>query len=272
MSLVMDFAGKVVAVTGGGRGVGRGVVEAFLDAGAEVEFCGRSKPESLPERDGRTAEFRAVDVRDAAQTEAWIAGTAARRGRLDVLVNNVGGSPFGRFETGSPRYFQAITEINFLSAAVATRAAFEPLRAASGSVINITSISARRPSPGTAVYGAAKAALESLTRSLAVEWAPEIRVNAVSSGLVATESAVDHYGTAEQYAQIARTIPRGRLAAPGELGDVCVMLASPLAAHITGAVIPVDGGGEWPAFLSHTPNADIVQQADRAVITGGTSS
>lgn len=272
MSLVMDFAGKVVAVTGGARGVGRGVVEAFLDAGADVEFCGRSEPTTLPERDGRAASFRPVDVRDAAQNEAWIAGVAERHGRLDVLVNNVGGSPFGRFEAGSPRYFQAITEINFLSAAVATRAAFPALRAASGSVINITSISARRPSPGTAVYGAAKAALESLTRSLAVEWAPEIRVNAVSSGLVHTESAVDHYGTPEQYAEIARTIPRGRLASPQELGNVCVMLASPLSAHITGAVVPVDGGGEWPAFLSHTPNADIVQQADRLDITGGSSS
>ena len=272
MSLVMDFTGTVVAVTGGARGVGRGVVEAFLDAGAEVEFCGRSEPTTLPERGGRTASFRPVDVRDAAQNEAWIGGIAERHGRLDVLVNNVGGSPFARFEAGSPRYFQAITEINFLSAAVATRAAFEPLRAASGSVINITSISARRPSPGTAVYGAAKAALESLTRSLAVEWAPEIRVNAVSSGLVHTESAVDHYGTPDQYAEIARTIPRGRLASPQELGNVCVMLASPLSVHVTGAVIPVDGGGEWPAFLSHTPNADIVQQADRLDITGGSSS
>ncbi|MBN6191974.1 MULTISPECIES: SDR family oxidoreductase [Microbacterium] len=272
MSLVIDFAGKVVAVTGGGRGVGRGVVDAFLDAGAEVEFCGRSEPDGVPERDGRRASFRPVDVRDAAQNEAWIRDVAERHGRLDVLVNNVGGSPFGRFEAGSPRYFQAITEINFLSAAVATRAAFEPLRAAKGSVVNITSISARRPSPGTAVYGAAKAALESLTRSLAVEWAPEIRVNAVSSGLVHTESAADHYGTPEQYAEIARTIPRGRLADPAELGAVCVVLASPLSAHLTGAVIPVDGGGEWPAFLAHTPNADIVRQADRLPDSGGTPS
>ncbi len=272
MSLILDFTGKVVAVTGGGKGVGRGVVEAFLEAGATVEFCARNEPEQLPEHDDRVAAFTAVDVRDTAQNETWIREIVARHGRLDVLVNNVGGSPFGRFEAGSPRYFQSITEINFLSAAVAMRAAFEPLRAASGSVINITSISARRPSPGTAMYGAAKAALESLTRSLAVEWAPEIRVNAVSSGLVATEAAVDHYGTPEDFVQVARTIPRGRLAAPAELGSVCVMLASPLSAHVTGAVVPVDGGGEWPAFLTHTPNADIVQQGDRVDTSGGTSS
>lgn len=272
MSLVLDFTDKVVAVTGGARGVGRGVVEAFLEAGATVEFCGRTEPETLPEHSGRTARFSPVDVRKAEQSEAWLGEVVARNGRLDVLVNNVGGSPFGRFETGSPRYFQALTEINFLSAAAAMRAAFESLRESRGSVINITSISARRPSPGTAIYGAAKAALESLTRSVAVEWAPEIRVNAVSSGLVSSESGADHYGSEAQYAAVAGTIPRGRMAAPAELGAVCVMLASPLSAHVTGAVIPVDGGGEWPAFLSHTPHADIVQQADRAHPSGGTPS
>ncbi|WP_193597050.1 SDR family oxidoreductase [Microbacterium sp. YJN-G] len=271
MSLVMDFSGRVVAVSGGGRGVGAGIVEAFLEAGAEVEFCGRTEPASLPSHAGRTAGFRAVDVRDPDQVDAWIDAVVSRHGRLDVLVNNVGGSPFGRFEDGSPRYLQALTEINFLSAAFASRASHEPLRRTGGSVINITSISARRPSPGTAVYGAAKAALESLTRSLAAEWAPEVRVNAVSSGLVATESAVEHYGDAEQYARIAQTIPRGRLAQPREIGDVCVMLASPFSAHVTGAVVPVDGGGEWPAFLAQTPNADIFT-TDRSQTSGGSPS
>jgi NAD(P)-dependent dehydrogenase (short-subunit alcohol dehydrogenase family) len=122
-------------------------------------------------------------------------------------------------------------------------------------VLNITSISARRPSPGTAVYGAAKAALESLTGSLAVEWAPRIRVNAVSCGLVATPGSLEHYGDAEQIARVAATIPRGAFATPQEIGAACLLLASPLASHVTGAVLDVDGGGEWPAFLQHTPNA-----------------
>ncbi|MCR2813318.1 SDR family oxidoreductase [Microbacterium sp. zg.Y1090] len=272
VSLVIDFSGMVIAITGGGRGVGRGIAAAFLEAGADVELCGRSQPEQLPTVGGRTAVFRSVDVRDPDRVDGWIQDILERHGRLDVLVNNVGGSPFGRFEAGSPRYLTAITELNFLSAAFTSRAAYDALRAAQGSVVNITSISARRPSPGTAVYGAAKAALESLSASLAVEWAPDVRVNAISCGLVATEGAVDHYGSPEQYAQIARTIPRGQLATPEEVGRVCVMLASPLAAHVTGAVLAVDGGGEWPAFLSHTPHADMVMRADRTDTSRGAPS
>jgi NAD(P)-dependent dehydrogenase (short-subunit alcohol dehydrogenase family) len=125
-----------------------------------------------------------------------------------------------------------------------------------GVVLNITSISARRASPGTAVYGAAKAALESLTVSLAVEWAPRVRINAVSCGLVETEGSADHYGDSEEMARVAATIPRGVFARPADVGAACALLASPLAAHITGAVLNVDGGGEWPAFLQHAPGRE----------------
>jgi len=251
MALTIDFSGKVVIITGGSRGVGSGIVATFLDADAIVETCGRTRPETLP--DGVT--FSALDVRDPDAVDAWVADVVARRGRIDVAVNNAGGAPFGRFEGGSARYYRALTDLNFLSAAFVARAV-QPMMAAQdegGVVINITSISARRPSPGTAVYGAAKAALESLTGSLAVEWAPKIRVNAVSCGLVATDGAEEHYGDPENYRRIAATIPRGRLAEPAEIGRAVAMLASPLSSHITGAVLDVDGGGEWPAFLTHTP-------------------
>lgn len=257
MSTLIDLSDTVVAVTGGTRGVGRGIVAQFIRAGAHVETCARREPESVPSVDGVEPHLEQLDIRDPDALDAWMGGIAERHGRLDVLVNNAGGSPFGRFEDGSARYMRALTELNFLSAAFAARAAYPLLRGSEGTVINISSISARRPSPGTAVYGAAKAALESLTRSLAAEWAPQVRVNAVSCGLVATEGAVEHYGTAEDYARVARTIPRGRLATPEEIGDVCVFLSSPLSTHVTGAVVPVDGGGEWPAFLAHTPNAHV---------------
>jgi NAD(P)-dependent dehydrogenase (short-subunit alcohol dehydrogenase family) len=251
----IDMSGKVVLVTGGARGVGDGIVEVFLLAGAEVEICGRSAPESVREVGGRTPHFTAVDVRDSGRVQAWVSEVAERRGRIDVAVNNAGGSPFADFGTSSPRLHSKIVELNFMGAVHVSRAVYPVMLAGGGGVVlNISSISARRPSPGTAVYGAAKAALESLTASLAVEWAPHIRVNAVSCGLVATLGAAAHYGDAEQIARVTATIPRGVMASPRDIGTACLMLASPLAGHVTGAVLNVDGGGERPAFLQHTPN------------------
>lgn len=260
MALTIDLQGRVVLITGGTKGVGEAAARRFAEAGAHVEICGRNAPEAtdIP------AVFTALDVRRPEQLEAWVADVLARRGRIDVIVNNAGGSPFGRFEEGSPRYYAALMELNFLAAANLARAAYPALREHRGSVINVTSISARRPSPGTAIYGAAKAALENLSRSLGAEWAPDVRVNAVSCGLIATDSALSHYGDEAQLRAVAATIPRGRLAAPEEIADVCVMLASPLAAHITGATINVDGGGEWPSFLAATPNGDVFGRADGA--------
>lgn len=261
MPLHMEMSGKVVLVTGGARGVGAGIVEMFRRAGATVEICGRTDPPGPTGADGPAARFSTTDVRDPEQVARWVQEVAARRGRIDVVVNNAGGAPFTAFADASPNFHRKITELNFLGAAYVCREVYPVMRAQAdgGVVLNITSISARRPSPGSAVYGAAKAALESLTSTLAVEWAPHVRVNAVSCGLVATPGAEDQYGDAEQQAGIAATVPRGVLARPEEIGSVCVMLASPLAAHVTGAVLNVDGGGEWPAFLQYTPNAEVLR-------------
>lgn len=255
MTFSIDMTDKVVVVTGGGRGVGDGIVQAFLEAGAQVEICGRTTPDTLREHAGHQPHFTPVDLREAEPTAEWIADVVQRRGRLDVVVNNAGGAPFVDFADGSPRFHAKINDLNFMSAVHVAHAAYPALKAAAGSLINVTSISARRPSPGTAVYGAAKAALESLTTSLGVEWAPAVRVNAVSCGLVATPGSDEHYGDDAQKARVAATIPRGQLATPLEIGNACLLLASPLASHVTGAVLNVDGGGEWPAFLQHTPNA-----------------
>jgi len=118
-----------------------------------------------------------------------------------------------------------------------------------GLILNIGSVSASRPSPGTAAYGAAKAGLASLTQSLAVEWAPKVRVNAIAAGLVRTEQAELHYGDAAAQARVAASVPLGRLATPQDVGDACVFLASPLASYVSGASLLVHGGGERPAFL-----------------------
>jgi NAD(P)-dependent dehydrogenase (short-subunit alcohol dehydrogenase family) len=106
-----------------------------------------------------------------------------------------------------------------------------------------------RPSPGTAAYGAAKAGLVSLTGTLAVEWAPKVRVNCVSAGLIDTGTDPEHYGGPEGMARVAATVPLARMGTPSDVAGLCLFLASPLAAYVTGANLVAHGGGEWPAFL-----------------------
>src|SRR3712207_5375917 len=119
-----------------------------------------------------------------------------------------------------------------------------------GTIVNVASVSGVRPSPGTAAYGAAKAGLINLSSSLAVEWAPRVRVNCVTPGLIATELADLHYGAAPRQAAVAATVPLGRLGSPADVGSACVFLASELAAYVSGANLVVHGGGERPAFLA----------------------
>ncbi|WP_085709928.1 MULTISPECIES: SDR family oxidoreductase [unclassified Pseudomonas] len=247
----LDFRGKVVLVTGGGKGAGRGITQRFLDGGAEVVICGREAPESLPFGAGREAVFLPCDLRDVEQSGQLIDTIVERFGRLDVLVNNAGGSPNADAASASPRFSEAIIRLNLLAPLNLCQQANRVMQAQAdgGAIINICSVSAVRPSPGTAAYGAAKAGLLNLTRSLAVEWAPKVRVNAVTAGLILTEQAALHYGDQAGVARVAATIPLQRLAAPEDIGDTCLYLASPLARYVSGADIAVHGGGERPAFL-----------------------
>jgi NAD(P)-dependent dehydrogenase (short-subunit alcohol dehydrogenase family) len=250
MSHTIDMTGKVVIVTGGGRGVGRGITERFLEAGATVAICGRNAPESLPSVAGNTAEFHTVDVRDIDQINAMIDAVVAKHGRLDVLVNNAGGAPYAEAASASPRFSESIIRLNLLAPLNFAQAANRMQQQDSGGVIiNIASVSALRPSPGTAAYGAAKAGLISLTSSLAVEWAPKVRINAIAGGLIQTEQSHLHYGDDAGIAAVGATIPLGRMAVPGDIGNVCLFLASPLASYVSGVHLTVHGGGEKPAFL-----------------------
>jgi NAD(P)-dependent dehydrogenase (short-subunit alcohol dehydrogenase family) len=115
-------------------------------------------------------------------------------------------------------------------------------------------VSGLRPSPGTAAYGAAKAGLLSLTQSLAVEWAPKVRVVAVTAGMIRTEQSELHYGDEEGIAAVGATVPLGRMGEPSDVGDACLYLASPLARYVSGASVLVHGGGERPAFLAAARN------------------
>lgn len=247
-----EFAGKVVLVTGGTKGVGRGIAETFLGAQATVVICARNQPESLPGVGGRCAEFHACDVREAEQLRALVEQVVARHGRLDVLVHNVGGAPHADAATASPRFHESVLRLNLFSTIHAAQAANAQMQRQDegGVIVCIGSISALRPSPGTAAYGAAKAGVLSLVSSLAVEWAPKVRVVAVSPGLVRTEQSHMHYGDDSGIAAVAATIPAGRLAEPGDVGQACLFAASQRASYMSGSNLLLHGGGERPAFLA----------------------
>ncbi len=250
------MTGRTAIVTGGGRGVGRGISESFLGAGAEVVICGRNEPEDLPEVGGRRAHFVAADVRELDQIDALVRTATERTGRLDVLVNNAGGAPAADAATASPRFSEAILRLNLIAPLNLAQKANAVMQEQEegGVIINIASVSGIRPSPGTAAYGAAKAGLLSLTQSLAVEWAPKVRVVAVTAGMIRTEQSELHYGDDEGIAAVGATVPLGRMGEPGDVGDVCLFLASPLARYVSGASLLIHGGGERPAFLAAAKN------------------
>lgn len=227
---------RVVLVTGGTRGLGLGIATAFAAAGDTIVVCGRNA------HDG-PGRFVQCDVRDPAEVDALIASIMATEGRLDVVVNNAGGSPSALVSASSPRFAERIIALNLLGPLYVARAARAVMT--SGVILNIGSVAAVRPAPGTAAYAAAKAGLTVLTRALALEWAPDVRVNQITVGLLETESSEHTYGDG---VAVSATVPMGRMARPEDVAAACVMLASPELAYVTGADLFVDGGGEIPAF------------------------
>jgi len=247
ISVTIPPVGQVVLVTGGGKGVGRGITDAFLAAGAQVVIASRTEPEQLP--DGAT--WTGADVRDPDACRVAVDATVERHGRLDVVVNNAGGAPPSEAATVSPRFIEKIVALNLLAPFYVAQAANAVMQEQDGGgvIVNIGSVSGQRPAPGASAYGAAKAGLANLTKTLALEWAPKVRVNMVVAGMVRTEQADLYYGDEAGIAAVSATVPLGRLADPSDVGAACVFLASPEAAYVSGAELLLHGGGEWPAFL-----------------------
>lgn len=246
----LDLSGKVAIVTGGTRGIGAAIAEALLAAGAEVAVCGRTAPGALPTAAGRTARFHACDVRRHEAAAGFVDAVGAEFGRIDILVNNAGGSPAADAMTASPRFHEAILALNLAAPVHLSQAAARwMMRGEGGAIVNIGSVAGTRPSPGTAVYGAAKAGLIGLTRSLAAEWGPKVRVNAIVVGLVATEGAEVAYGSVAARAAIAASLPARRMGLPEDIAMGVLFLVSPMAAYVSGAALEIAGGGEQPLFL-----------------------
>ena len=243
----VDLTGRVVLITGGTKGLGRGLADAFRNAGANVLICARNAPDN-----GSDDDFIAADLRDSGAARQVVETAVARHGRLDVAINNAGGSPPAAAATASPRFIEKIVALNLLAPFYVAQAAHETMAAQpdGGLIINIGSLSGMRPSPGSAAYGAAKAGLANLTQSLAMEWAPAVRVNMVTVGYLETEQAEMHYGDEAGIAAVAKLMPMQRMVLPSDVAQACLFLASPAAAFITGADIAVHAGGEPPPFLT----------------------
>jgi len=240
-----DFSERVVVVTGGSRGVGAGVVAAFAAAGARVVACGRH------EATVEGAVFVTADVRKPADAERVVASAVEHFGRLDVLVNNAGGSPRAMAADASPRFVEAVVGLNLLAPLWCAQSAHKVMAVQEdgGSIVNVSSVSGLRPSPGASAYGAAKAGLINLTTTLAVEWAPLVRVNCVTAGLLDTGAGDEYYGGPGGLERVAATVPLGRMGTPEDVAQACLFLASPGASYVSGANLVLHGGGESPAYL-----------------------
>lgn len=226
--------------------MGRGIVDRFVADGWSVMTCARTPASSLPEG----VAFEVCDVRDPEAVGALVAKTVARFGSLDVAVNNAGGSPETAAATASPRFFESIVRLNLLAPMYVAQAANAVMQeqAGGGVIVNIGSVSGIRPSPGTAAYGAAKAGLVNVTATLAMEWAPKVRVVCVTVGLMQTEQTAPHYG--DDLEAIAATVPLGRMATPVDVAAAVAWVVSPDASYLSGSNLVLHGGGEPPTFRS----------------------
>lgn len=247
----MSFKDKTIIVTGGGRGIGRGISESFAAKGANIIICGRREPDTLPDR----AHFIALDIRDAEAAKTLIEFALEKTGRVDCLINNAGGGPPVASKDASPNLTQKVIALNLLAPINIAQAAYDALKKSGGSIINISSVSATRSSPRSVAYGAAKAGLINVTTSLAMEWAPDIRVNAIIVGLVKTEASADHYGGAKGMAHLASNLPMKRMGEPEDIAKACLFLADTTNSYVSGACLEVFGGGEPPSFLKIAQDA-----------------
>ena len=250
--------GKSVIVTGGGTGIGAAIARVFSERGAKVLIASRNGEHLAPVakalRDaGGAVESLTCDVRDAAQVETMFDHADAAFGGVDVLINNHGASFYARAEELSPNGFATIVAINlqgtFLCARAAARRWIE--RKQGGRIISMSSEAGISGAPGMCHYAAAKAGVQNLTRTLAMEWAPHgILVNCIAPGPIDTpEAGARSWGTPEMKQQVERSTALNRLGRVEEIAWPCVFLASEASGFVTGQTFSVDGGPTSPITI-----------------------
>lgn len=251
---------RVAIVTGAGKGIGRGIALGFAEAGADVVCAARTKQEIEStvveiERRGRRGLPVVTDVMKTPDLERLVEATVAEFGRLDLLVNNAGGTgPRAALET-SERYFEKALRFNVTSVFLLTRLAVPKMveTAEGGAVVNISSRSSDMVQTAFAAYAAGKAALNMLTRNLAAEFAPKVRVNAISVGGVATESLDVVLTNDALRQQFEKNTPMHRAGTVEDIATCALYLASPASSWVTGKIFQVDGGTEAPSIAVPVP-------------------
>ncbi|MFB6359998.1 MAG: SDR family NAD(P)-dependent oxidoreductase [Halobacteriales archaeon] len=237
--------GRPTVVTGASSGIGRAVAEQFAAAGAPLAICSRTADNIEPVADSiREAGGEAIavecDVRERAAVEAFIDETVETLGGIDVLVNNAGASFMAGFEDISPNGWATIVESNLTGTYHCTQAAADPLQDSGGAVINLASVAGRDGAPYMSHYGAAKAGIMNLTRSLAHEWADRgVRVNCVAPGFIATPGLASQMGIDAE--EVDREEVDRRIGVSAEIADVVQFLASPAASFLTGETVAPAG-------------------------------
>ena len=247
----INFKNKTVVITGGSKGIGLEITKTFLKHQANVIILARNKPKQKIQSKGNAGYFIECDIRNTESIDSAIKDIASKYKSIDVLINNAGGAPMADSLTASPKFHEAIIDLNLTAPLnLSQKIAKKMIKQKTVSnIINISSVTATRPTPGSAAYGAAKGALVNLTKTLAVEWAPKIKVNSIIVGYIETENSILHYGSKSEIKKVAKTIPLKRMGQPQDVANACVFFASDLAEWVTGSALEVHGGGESPAYL-----------------------